>query len=61
MVGDTVHTQEVFGRPKVLVLVDPGVEDHEEDEDAVVGDDCNPGAELTLIPDIHEHAEQGDS
>ena len=56
-----VHTQQVFGGPKVLVLVDPGVEDHEEDEDAVVGDDCHPGAELTIIPDVHEHAEQGDS
>ena len=55
------HTQQVFGWPKVFVLVDPAVEDHQEDEDAVVGDERHPGWELTLILDVHEHTEQCDS
>ena len=55
-----MFTKEVLGRPKVLVPVDPVVEDHQQDNDAVVSDDSHPGAELTLILDVHEHAEQGD-
>ena len=55
------HTQQVFGWPEVFVLVDPAVEDHQKGKDAVVGDQRHPGRELTLILDVHEHAEQCDS